>query len=196
MTRLPDDREMEQAVRSWMRDDDERPPDRNRQVGRIMGRVDETRQRRGAWRLLPFRRGATRVDEIDEDLIAAGRGAGLVMFGRGGIAASLMSAMAVIALIATSFAFLTLRPSDEPVTPGAGASASASPQPTLDPADRELMARLEGVWSGQETSLDDVRDVYAQDAVHTALWHDTEERSVGPSDIWQRISDLAHRRRA
>ena len=182
MTRLPDDRDMEQAVRSWMRDEDEHPADRNRQVGRIMGRVDETRQRRGAWRLLPFWR-TSRPDETDDELHPAGRE---------WLAPSFMALVAILALMVTSLAFLALRPSDVPPAPAASPSLSASPEPTMDPADEALFARFEGIFSGRRTSREDVLAVYAADAVHTALWHDKVERFAGHQQIWQRIQESAN----
>ena len=42
MNRTPDERDMQQAVRSWMRDEEEHPTDRNRQTGRHHGRSDES----------------------------------------------------------------------------------------------------------------------------------------------------------
>lgn len=176
MTRLPDERVTEQAVRSWMRDDDEHPADRNRQVGRIMGRVDETRQRRGAWRFLPFWH-RSRPDD-DDDLHPARRS---------GLAPSFMALAAVLALVLTSLGFLALRPSELPLTPGTSPSPSASPSPTIDPADQALLDRFERVWSGERTRLSDVLEVYAEDAVHTSMWHDKVERFIGASEIWQRI---------
>jgi hypothetical protein len=49
---------MNNALRSWLRTDDEPVADRDRQVGRIMGGVDETRQRRRLWPPNPFGRRA------------------------------------------------------------------------------------------------------------------------------------------
>jgi hypothetical protein len=178
MTRLPDERDMEQAVRSWMRDDNERPADRNRQVGRIMGRIDETRQRRGAWRYLPFWRSSRSGDETDDDLHPARRE---------GFAPSFMALVAVLALMVTSLAFFALRPNDDVPTPAARPSPSPTAQPTMDPADAALFARSTDVWSGVGPSLADVREVYADDAVHTVLWQDKVERVCGADAIWQRI---------
>lgn len=178
MTRLPDDRDLEPMVRSWMRDDPDRPADRNRQIGRIMGRVDETRQRRGPWRFLPFGRARGRIDTADDDLYVTSRG---------GFAGSVMAAVAVIALVFTGLSFLLSRPGAAPLAPGAAPSPSHMPQATAEPADLALTERLAALWSGQPLSLDDVRGVYAEDAVHTALWQDEVERFVGQEEIRQRI---------
>ena len=102
MTKPPNDRDMEQAVRSWMRDDDEHPADRNRQVGRIMGRVDETHQRRGAWRFLPFGRGKTRVDRDDDDLYVAGAGGVAMRRGMSTAMATMMSSSARVSIVRTA----------------------------------------------------------------------------------------------
>lgn len=182
MNRLPDERDMEQVVRSWMRDDDEHPADRNRQVGRIMGRVDETHQRRGAWRWLPFGRGTKRIDEDDEELFVAG--GGVVAMRRG--VSSAVALVAVAVLVVIGVAFMALLPA--PVAgPGAEVSPSASAQPTIHPDDIALRAAFEGAWSGQGTSLADVRAVYAEDGVHSALWLDRVERFAGPLAIWGRV---------
>lgn len=180
MTWRPDERDLEQAVRSWLRDEVDHPADRNRQVGRIMGRVDETRQRRAAWRLLPF---LPHGPTADDDLVRA----------RAEAPAPLMTAAAVIALIAVSLAFLAVQPSPQPIAPGESPEASASPRAaaTIDPADQALAARFRGIWSEPEISLEEVREVYAEDAAHTLLWHDTVERFRGPRDIWQHIGDSA-----
>jgi len=178
MTRLPDERDMEQAVRSWMRDDDDHAADRNRRIGRIMGRIDETRQRRHRWQRLPFWHGRRRVDEADAELYATGPGV---------TAWSAMAGIAVLALVVTALAFLLAPRAGQSPAPAASPSPSPTAQPTMDPADAALFARFEDTWSGMQTSLADVREVYAEDAVHTALWQDTVDRVVGPQRIWQRI---------
>ena len=106
MSRLPDERDMDQLVRSWMRDEEEHAADRNRQVGRIMGRIDETRQRRGAWRILPFGRGAKRVDEDDDELYSAGGG---TLAARRGVSTAMAVAMVAV-LIVMGAAFVALLP--------------------------------------------------------------------------------------
>lgn len=178
MTRLPDERDMEQAVRSWMRDDGEHPADRNRQVGRIMGRIDETRQRRHVWQRLPFWHGRRRVDEADDELYATGPGA---------MAWSAVGAIAVLALVVTALAFLLAPRVSQPPAPAASPSPSPTAQPTMVPADAALFARLEDVWSGERSSFADVREIYAEDAVHTALWQDRVDRVIGPQRIWERV---------
>ena len=156
MNRLPDERDMDQVVHSWMRDDHEHAADRNRQVGRIMGRVDETHQRRGAWRFLPFGRGRRRVDEGDEDLYVAGGGAVGV---RRGVSSALAVA-AVAVLLVMGVAFLALIP--RTTAPGAGGvspipSASSVPIPIADfttavlPAPASVTPR----WSGASVRSDE-----------------------------------------
>ncbi len=49
-----DDREMDAILRSWLVDDAGPSPDRSGQVRQIMGRVDQVRQRRRFWPLIPF----------------------------------------------------------------------------------------------------------------------------------------------
>jgi hypothetical protein len=168
MNRLPDDRDMDQLVRGWMREEDERPADRNRQVGRIMGRVDETRQRRGAWRFLPFGRGKTRVDRDDEDLFVAGGGA--VSMRRGVSSAMTIAAVAVLIVIAAAFVALVPRP----LTMGPGA-----PLPAATSID-ELVGRHLRAWNGEPELLS---EVYAPDGVHTATYYDRTTEYVGPEQI-------------
>lgn len=178
MTKLRDERDMEQAVRSWMLDDDDHAADRDRRIGRIMGRIDETRQRRHVWQRLPFWRDRGRIDEADAELYAAGPGV---------TTWSAVGGIAVLALIVTALAFLLAPRLSQPLAPAAGPSPSPTAQPTMDPADAALFARFEDVWSGAEASLADVREVYAEDAVHTALWQDRVDRVIGPQRIWERI---------
>ena len=116
MSKPPDDRMMEQLVRGWLRDETDQPADRNRQIGRIMGRIDETRQRRGVRRLFPFWRGASAVDDANDDLAVARRGA---------VAPVAVAMIAVFALVITSLAYGLLR-APEPL-PGTAAQPSASP---------------------------------------------------------------------
>lgn len=180
MSRVPDERTMEQAVRSWIRDDDEYPADRNRQVGRIMGRVDETRQRRGAWRFLPFGRGTGRVDAHDEELYE--HAGGEIAVRRG--VSSAMAVAAVAVLLVMGIAFLALVPRS--MAPGAGGSSPA-PAPTVHPDDADLMAAFGAIWSGEGATLETVSRVYDERAVHSSVWHDQVERFYGPEEILARI---------
>jgi len=188
MNRLPDDRDLEQTVRSWMRDDDDHPADRNRQVGRVMGRVDETRQRRRRWLSLPFRHRTPAVDEHDDDLVALG---GDVAARGGRIAPALMAAVAVIALLATGLLYTTFRPTDPVAAPGMSAG-SGSPEPgstwlPVDEEDEALFDRVANVWANDAIDVAEVMEVYASDAVHTALWTDRVQRFIGSNAIANRI---------
>jgi hypothetical protein len=185
VNRLPEERDMDQVVRSWMRHDHEHAADRNRQVGRIMGRVDETHQRRGAWRFLPFGRGRRRVDEGDEDLYVAGGGVAGV---RRGVSSALAVA-AVAVLLVMGVAFLALIP--RTTAPGAG-GVSPIPSASVHPDDVELMSAMAGVWAGERTTLDDVLEVYAEDAVHTVVWQDKVDRVNGAVEIRQQIRYSSH----
>jgi hypothetical protein len=168
VNRLPDDRDMDQLVRGWMREEDDRPADRNRQVGRIMGRVDETRQRRGPWRFLPFGRATKRVDRNDDDLFVAGGGA--VSMRRG--VSSAMTIAAVAVLIVITAVLVTLVP--RPLTTGPGA-----PLPAATSID-ELVGRHLRAWSGEPELLS---EVYAPDGVHTATFYDRTTEYTGPDEI-------------
>ena len=82
------DRDMDTAVHSWLREDDEPTADRSRQIGRIMGRVDETQQHRGPWLSNPFaRRRAHSTGGAETD------------GGRRGLARAAMTAVAVVAIL-------------------------------------------------------------------------------------------------
>ncbi len=177
MNRRIDERDLEQTVRSWMRGDDEHPADRNRQVGRIMGRVDETHQRRGAWRLLPFGVGHPRTDQADDELYADGLGGVGI---RLAVAPAAMVVVTVALVVFLGAAFLAW-------TPRSVQGPGAAPAPTTHPEDIKLLAALADIWSGEPPSLDEVKEVYAADAMHTALWHDSVDRLVGPFAIWSRI---------
>ncbi|MGD8485804.1 MAG: hypothetical protein PVG27_00455 [Chloroflexota bacterium] len=176
MSKPPDDRMMEQLVRGWLRDETDQPADRNRQIGRIMGRIDETRQRRGVWRLFPFWRGVSAVDDADDELAVARRGA---------VAPVAVAMVAVFALVITSLAYGLLR-APEPL-PGTAAQPSASPL-EIDPADAALFERMRGdLWKGVDSDLDLALELYAEDAVHTALWWDRSERFEGSEAISLRM---------
>ena len=131
MNRPSADRDMEQLVRSWLREDEGYPADRNRQIGRIMGRSDETRQRRGPWRFLPFWRRGTATDPHDDELLPARPdGIASVAAGRTGVAPLAATVVAVLALVVLSLTFVRL---DGQLAFGPGASASPSPTPTPKP---------------------------------------------------------------
>lgn len=176
---LRDDRDMDTAVHSWLREDDEPTADRSRQIGRIMGRVDETQQQRRSWLSNPFalrRSQSTGGAETD--------GA------RRGLAPVAMTAVAVVALLATGLLFTTLRPPDSAPLPAVVSTTAPSPSPTplpVDPADEALFARMENLWGSDVPLTSEVMDLYAPDAIHTALWTDRVQRFTDSSAIANRI---------
>ena len=182
MTRPPDDRDMDQLVRSWLRADEGHPGDRNRQIGRIMGRADETRQRRGPWRFLPFWRHGTATDSHDDDLVPARRG---------GVTPLAGAAVAVLAFVVLSFAVGMLERDEPMLGPAASPTASPSPSPVplqMTADDAALFERLSaGTWLGPASDVDEALALYDDDAVHTALWLDEGERFVGSADIAYRM---------
>lgn len=158
----PDDRELSLALRGWLREEDQPVPGRARKVDEVMVRVDETGQRVRWWPLLPFTRRAHRPTR------------GSI---RGTRARGLPAAASVVLVLVGSLLLLyasTLTPADVPGAAG------------LDPADRVLFERLSAVWSGSPTD-EEVAQVYAEDAVHTAMWTDRVGRYVGPTEIAQQI---------
>ena len=163
-----EDREMRAIVRSWLSADDGPTADRNRQIGRIMGRVDETRQdglpRLPAW--------------FGRHTLSKGRN----------VAPAAFAAMAVVALVTTGVLFGLFRPTDPAPGPAVIASASPSPQaPSMDPADEALFERLSNLWGTDAVDVSEAMDVYAPDAVHTALWTDKVQRFAGSNAIANRI---------
>ena len=114
----PDD--LDAAVRSWLRENDEPTPDRSRHIGRIMGRVDETKQRRRLWPLNPFGRravhSATRTEGVDP---VASRGTAILAPAR------VTTVLALALLVATGLAWLASQPRSLPLSPGeAGVDAA------------------------------------------------------------------------
>jgi len=179
---MPDDREMDQAVHSWLTDEDERPADRNRQMGRIMGRVDETRQRRRLWPLNPFGRGAVHSATRTEGTGSATR--------RSSLSPVLMTLTAVVALVVTGLLYTALRPTDPALAPAAIPASTESPHPTMplpDPADEDLFARMENLWANDAVDVSAVMEVYAPDAVHTTLWTDRVQRFTDSNAIANRM---------
>ena len=164
---------MKNTVRGWLREDGEPTMDRNRQVGRIMGRVDETKQRRRLWPLNPFGRRA----------VHSATGASGAVAATGGRSAAhapmrLMTAVVVMALVSMGLVYVAVRPSDPFQSP------AAMP---VDPRDEALFERMTGLWIGSDSDLTTALEVYADDAVHTVLWQDDVERISGNLSIWNRM---------
>jgi hypothetical protein len=170
-TPLRDDHDMKNTVRGWLREDDEPTMDRNRQVSRIMGRVDETKQRRRRWPLNPFGRRAVHSATGTDGAVAGGRSTKLAPM-------RLMTAVIVVTLVSISLLYMAARP------PGPMPSPAALP---VDPADEALFERMAGLWVGSESDLTVALEVYADDAVHTVLWQDDVERISGNFGIWSRM---------
>lgn len=174
-----DGRDMDAAVRSWLREDDEPTAERGRQIGRIMGRVDETQQHRRPWLSNPFaplRSHSTRGAAADD--------------GRRGLAPAAMTAVAVVALLATGLLFMTLRQPDSAPLPAVVSTTAPSPSPTpvpVDPVDEELFARLENLWGADAPMISEVMDLYAPDAIHTALWPGRVQRFADSNAIANQI---------
>ena len=172
--RIPDDRDMNAALHSWLTEGDEPTPDRGRQIGRIMGRVDEVRQRRRLWPLNPFGRRAVHDEEAGAEgmvVSAQGRTSALVP-------ARAMTAVALAVLVTASLIWISSRPVEERLLPGGWAVA---------PSDQALFEGLATLWAGDETDLATTQEVYADDAVHDVLWLDDEEVISGNFAIWSRM---------
>jgi len=174
---LRDDHDMKNTVRGWLRDDDEPTMDRNRQIGRIMGRVDETKQRRRLWPLNPFGRRAVHSATATDGAVSATRGrtASLAPM-------RLMTAVIVVTLVSISLLYMAARPPSPMQLPGAL---------PVDRADEALFEQLAGLWIGTDSDLDTTLEVYADDAVHTVLWRDDVERIRGNFSIWSRMRQSA-----
>ncbi|MFO7532338.1 MAG: hypothetical protein R6W93_07720 [Candidatus Limnocylindrales bacterium] len=165
-TRMPDGRDMGEVVRSWMRDEEEPTADRNRQIGRIMGGVDETRQRRRLWPPDPFaRRAMHRADGAEASLGSARTGVVVTLTPLRGMGAGAALVVAAALLVAVAQGPATVRL--------AGAVAPS-------PVDEALFERASALWSGDVLA---VSDVYVSDAVRTLLWLDKVERFRGSDAI-------------
>jgi len=171
-----DDQRLNDVVRDWMRDDDERTPDRSGQVSRIMDGADATRQRHRWWPVIPFGRRAVHSARDDERSPAAGTSSG------GAVAAlspvRVVASLAVVAVAVTTLLYAAGQVPPATVGPGSG--------PML-PADAALFDQLDEVWADDEVDAASVLEVYAADAVHTSLWTDKAERFTGGEDIAARI---------
>ncbi len=170
---LDDDR-VDQVVHDWVRDDDERAPDRAEQVGRIMDHVDATKQRRRFWPLIPFGRRAMHSATGAEAPVESTSGAPIA-------ALTPLRAIAAVAVLVVGGSLLLY-------------SATVAPAPAqlpgglpVDLADEALFERMSALWAGGATDLSAVADVYAPDAVHTVLWQDGVERFSGSVSIGARI---------
>ena len=167
-----DDQRMDGVVHEWLHDDDEHVPDRAEQVGRIMDRVDATKQRRRGWPLIPFgRRAVHSADSEDRSLDT-----------RGGLRRlSPLGTIAALAVLVVGGSLLLY-------------TAGQAPPPTIGqpgalpmlPQDEELFARMDEVWRTDDTV--GVPEVYAPDAVHTVLWHDQVDRIEGTLAIARRLT--------
>jgi len=171
-----DDQHLNDVIRGWMRDDDERAPDRPGQVDRIMDGIDATRQRHRWWPVIPFGRRAVHSARDDERSPAAGTSSG------GAVAAlspvRVVASLAVVAVAVTTLLYAAGQVPPATVGPGSG--------PML-PADAALFDQLDEVWADDEVDAASVLEVYAADAVHTSLWTDKAERFTGGEDIAARI---------
>ena len=180
-----DERDVSAAVQSWLRDNDEPTPDRNRQIGRIMGRVDETRQRRRLWPLNPFPRRAMRSGTGPDGAITVASGGTAVWS-----AARAVSLLAVVAIVVVGFLAVALRPTNPELEAGAVASPSpiveASTLP-IDAGDEALIKRMEDLWTAGAVSVPDVLEVYAPNAFHTIMWTDAVHRFQGGEAIAGRM---------
>lgn len=174
---LRSDQDLDAAVRSWLRENDEPTPDRGRHIGRIMGRVDETRQRRRLWPLDPFRRRAvhsatgTRGDAPIET-----KGTAILAPAR------VLAALALALVVTTSLAWLASQPRSLPLPAG---------EAGVDAADQVVLDRLGSLWAGEETDLQTTLETYAEDAVHHVLWLDHVEVVRGATSMWQRMRQSA-----
>ena len=166
-TRVPDDRDMGEVMRSWTLDEDEPTADRNRQIDRIMGRVDETRQRRRLWPRNPFEhRAMHRVTGTSDTMGSTSSTVGAIAVLT---PVRAMAALAILVLVGSMLLYAAARVPPPLLMPGAAAS-------TLD----ELVALNLRAWSGEPELL---AETYAPDGVHTATFYDRTNEYVGPDQI-------------
>ncbi len=169
-----DDLDMSAIIRSWLTENREPVPDRGRQIGRIMDRVDEVDQRRRRWSLGPFGR------RTAQDAAAGTEVAVVRAHGRTGVLVSVpvLAAMALVVLVAMSLVWVASRPLEQRMVPSGWA---------VDPADQALFEGYVALWEGDATDLATARRVYAQDAVQQVLWLDDEEVISGSDAIWRHM---------
>ncbi len=166
-TRVPDDQDMGEVVRSWILDEDQSTADRNRQIGRIMGRVDETRQRRRPWPRNPFEhRAMHRVTGTSDTMGSTSSTVGAIAVLT---PVRAMAALAILVLVGSMLLYTAARVPPPLLMPGAAPA-------TLD----ELVALNLRAWSGEPELL---AETYAPDGVHTATFYDRTNEYVGPDQI-------------
>lgn len=174
---MRNDQDLDVAVRSWLRENDEPTPDRNRHIGRIMGRVDETRQRHRLWPLNPFGRRAVHSATGTEGVEPIASGGTAIL-----APARVLAVLALALMVTTGVAWLASQPRSLPLSAG---------ETGVDAADQVLFDRLGSLWAGEETDLQTTLETYAEDAVHHVLWLDHVEVVRGATDMWQRMRQSA-----
>jgi hypothetical protein len=93
-----------------------------------------------------------------------------------------VSVVVLALLVSTALLWLAIRPTTEPLPPGAE---------LVDPADRALYGRVAALWAGLDSDLDTVLETYAEDAVHDSLWLDSVVRTQGSVSIWSHMRESA-----
>ena len=157
-----DDRQLAGVLETWLRSDDGPGARRAERLRSVVDASTVAGQRHRWWPLVPVTRGA-KPPATSERSGWAPAWAGV-------------TSLILVVVLVSAVLLVGNRPA---AMPGAG--------PGIDPADRALLDQLDQLWSGQ-LSLEAVPDVYATDAVHTALWTDTADRFVGPAAIAERIA--------
>jgi hypothetical protein len=167
-TPLRDERDMDDVVRTWLQEDEGPAPDRQRRIGRIMGRVDATRQRRRLWPRNPFARRAVHSAAGSDD------GPDTTSPTLGAVRAlTPMRAMAgAVALVIAASLLVYLVDAVPPPVLAPGAAAPA----TVD----ELVAMNQRAWADEPELL---AEVYAPDGVHSATFYDRTNVYTGPDEI-------------
>lgn len=174
---IRDDREMDAILRSWLADGADPSPDRSGQVGRIMSRVDQVRQRRRLWPLIPLGpRSAAGASGGAEASVAPAYGRTSVL-----VPARALSVAVVAVLLSVSLLWVASRPIEQPLVPAGWPVHSE---------DQALFGGFVALWDGEDTDLTSVQEVYAEDAQLRLLWLDEEEVvSSGPA-IQDRVREL------
>ena len=164
---LDGDHEMDRLVRDWIGPDDDRAPDREQQVRRIMGRVEATRQRSRWWPLVPFAGPATRGHH---EVLATGA----APVARRPLV-RLSAAIAVALLVVGTAALVTITS----LAPARDRGVPAE-QP-IPPADEALITRAMQAWNDDDVPA--LLGVYASDATRIALYLDGSERDLDAEEV-------------